>query len=442
MTARTSSSAIHSATASRRSGSSRGSRAPVSIAGLRRAMSAPAADWAEEIIEAISGARVMVLVFSASTNDSPQVRREVERAVHQRVAVLPFRIEDVLPSQESRVLPEQSALAGCLSATARTALHPPLRAPEQHAGVQPRRLWREAVTDCDRAAPSPAPPAGARALDPAQLRRFETKLADFIGPLARPPGEARRGERREPGGTHREARHGDRVRDRAPPVPQAPAGSSGGAGNSLRHGVHRPHADSRGIPGRRRHGSARAARAARRSGCCEAGIDANLAHPSPRAKVASAATIPAFFLEDFCCWQENERYRSFIFESALGEAGAPADAQRSARLYHDHMLTKEPGTRAAHALAPGPAVLQHQRAAELQLLDSGRPGAAASRRSSSSPARTSGRGSCRAPSWTRRRSGFPKGASPICRTSRPTAARIAASSAGPSSPAMPCAFTC
>ena len=37
----------------------------------------------------------MVLVFSASANASPQVRREVERAVHKGVIVLPVRIEDV-----------------------------------------------------------------------------------------------------------------------------------------------------------------------------------------------------------------------------------------------------------------------------------------------------------------------------------------------------------
>jgi hypothetical protein len=59
----------------------------------------PAADWAAEIIDAISSARLMVLVFSGSSNDSGQVRREVERAVHKQLPILPFRIEDVLPSK-------------------------------------------------------------------------------------------------------------------------------------------------------------------------------------------------------------------------------------------------------------------------------------------------------------------------------------------------------
>ena len=75
------------------------------------------------------------------------------------------------------------------------------------------------------------------------------------------------------------------------------------------------------------------------------GIDANLAQPSPRAKIASARDDPGFFVEDFCCWQENDRYRRVIFGAALGEAGGLLMGSDSARLYHDHMLTKEPGTR-------------------------------------------------------------------------------------------------
>jgi ectoine hydroxylase-related dioxygenase (phytanoyl-CoA dioxygenase family) len=76
------------------------------------------------------------------------------------------------------------------------------------------------------------------------------------------------------------------------------------------------------------------------------GIDANLRHPSARAKIASRPDDPGRFIEDFCSWQENEHYRRFIFESPLAEAAAQLMQSRSVRLYHDHMLTKEPGTRA------------------------------------------------------------------------------------------------
>ena len=60
---------------------------------------APSADWAAEIVDAISSARVMILVYSANSNLSPQVRREVERAVHKQLSILTFRIEDVPPSK-------------------------------------------------------------------------------------------------------------------------------------------------------------------------------------------------------------------------------------------------------------------------------------------------------------------------------------------------------
>ena len=75
------------------------------------------------------------------------------------------------------------------------------------------------------------------------------------------------------------------------------------------------------------------------------GIDHNLANPSPRAKIANKPDDPGRFVEDFRCWQENDAYREFIFESGIGEAAALLTQSKQARLYHDHMLTKEPGTR-------------------------------------------------------------------------------------------------
>jgi ectoine hydroxylase-related dioxygenase (phytanoyl-CoA dioxygenase family) len=76
-----------------------------------------------------------------------------------------------------------------------------------------------------------------------------------------------------------------------------------------------------------------------------AGIDENLGRLSPRAKVASAPDDPGYFVEDFCTWQENACYRRFIFESQLAGTAAQLMRSRTVRLYHDHMLTKEPGTR-------------------------------------------------------------------------------------------------
>ncbi|HUO20167.1 MAG TPA: toll/interleukin-1 receptor domain-containing protein [Steroidobacteraceae bacterium] len=144
----------------------------------------PAADWAAEIVEAITAARVMVLVFSASTNDSPQVRREVERAVHHRVAVLPFRIADVLPSK---------SLEYFLSSQHWLDAFPPPLAPHYGRLIDHVRAFLgadtaapAATTGSFAAAPAPAATGTVPALiDPAQLKRFETELATYIGPLAR-----------------------------------------------------------------------------------------------------------------------------------------------------------------------------------------------------------------------------------------------------------------
>jgi type II secretory pathway pseudopilin PulG len=56
-------------------------------------------EWGESIVDAINSSRVMVLVFSSSANESPQIRREVERAINKGVIVVPLRIEDVLPTK-------------------------------------------------------------------------------------------------------------------------------------------------------------------------------------------------------------------------------------------------------------------------------------------------------------------------------------------------------
>ena len=75
-------------------------------------------------------------------------------------------------------------------------------------------------------------------------------------------------------------------------------------------------------------------------GLLRTGIESNLAGLSPRAIVASAAGDPGRFIEDFCNWQDNPSYRRFIFESALAETAGKLMRSRSARLYHDHMLTR------------------------------------------------------------------------------------------------------
>jgi ectoine hydroxylase-related dioxygenase (phytanoyl-CoA dioxygenase family) len=75
------------------------------------------------------------------------------------------------------------------------------------------------------------------------------------------------------------------------------------------------------------------------------GIEANLARPSPRAKIASRPDDPGRFFEDFCNWQAIPQYRQFIHATPLALLAQRLMGARKVRLYHDHLLVKEAGTR-------------------------------------------------------------------------------------------------
>lgn len=138
---------------------------------------APSADWAAEIVDAISAARSMILVFSANSNQSPQVRREVERAVSKRLSILPFRIEDVLPSK---------SLEYFLSAQHWMDAFPPPREPHYARLCRYLKAQLQAGNVAQPAASS-APPAAAspQIFGAAELQMIERQLAGYIGPLAR-----------------------------------------------------------------------------------------------------------------------------------------------------------------------------------------------------------------------------------------------------------------
>ena len=138
------------------------------------------AEWAAQIIDAISAARVMVLVFSSHSNDSPQVHREIERAVHKQVPILTFRTEDIRPSK---------SLEYFLSAQQWFDAFPP-----PYEAYYPRLCRR--VLDLFGDAPSPpagpGPPAAAiESLRPAstfaarELELLERQFAHHVGPIAR-----------------------------------------------------------------------------------------------------------------------------------------------------------------------------------------------------------------------------------------------------------------
>lgn len=56
-------------------------------------------EYADSIVQAIESARVIVLIYSTHADESHQVRREVERAVSNGIAIIPVRIENAAMSE-------------------------------------------------------------------------------------------------------------------------------------------------------------------------------------------------------------------------------------------------------------------------------------------------------------------------------------------------------
>ena len=75
------------------------------------------------------------------------------------------------------------------------------------------------------------------------------------------------------------------------------------------------------------------------------GIDKVLADPGPLAIAASGEDDPGRFVEDFCRWPEIAEIESVARDRHVGAAVAALLGAEELRLYHDHVLVKEPGTR-------------------------------------------------------------------------------------------------
>ena len=55
-------------------------------------------NFQESIVTAIRSAKVMVLVFSENANNSTEIKKELALASQNKVAVIPARVEDVVPA--------------------------------------------------------------------------------------------------------------------------------------------------------------------------------------------------------------------------------------------------------------------------------------------------------------------------------------------------------
>ena len=74
------------------------------------------------------------------------------------------------------------------------------------------------------------------------------------------------------------------------------------------------------------------------------GIDRNLAEPSELALVASRPDDPGRFFEDFRSWQRIPEFEEFVRTSAAAQIAGELMGSQAVRLFHDHVLVKEPET--------------------------------------------------------------------------------------------------
>jgi ectoine hydroxylase-related dioxygenase (phytanoyl-CoA dioxygenase family) len=77
----------------------------------------------------------------------------------------------------------------------------------------------------------------------------------------------------------------------------------------------------------------------------ERAIETVLDQPGPLAQVASAAEDPGRFTEDFCRWSQVPDIEQLARRSRVPAIAAALMATPRVRLYHDHVLVKEGGTR-------------------------------------------------------------------------------------------------
>jgi len=75
------------------------------------------------------------------------------------------------------------------------------------------------------------------------------------------------------------------------------------------------------------------------------GMEKNFAAPSAYATHYTAAGAPGGFYDDYCNWQRIEEYRAFIERSPAAAIAGRLMGATQVRVYHEHVLIKEPGTR-------------------------------------------------------------------------------------------------
>jgi ectoine hydroxylase-related dioxygenase (phytanoyl-CoA dioxygenase family) len=76
---------------------------------------------------------------------------------------------------------------------------------------------------------------------------------------------------------------------------------------------------------------------------CE-GVARNEREPSSYGGDSVASGEAGRFFDDYCNWRRIPEYRDFVLHSPAAAVAAGAMRSRTARIFHEHLLIKEPGT--------------------------------------------------------------------------------------------------
>lgn len=76
-------------------------------------------------------------------------------------------------------------------------------------------------------------------------------------------------------------------------------------------------------------------------------IEQNKAAPSWRERTYRPDDGSAPFFQDYCRWRDFDGYRALVEDSPMAEMAARLMGSRTARIFHDHVLVKEPGNSVA-----------------------------------------------------------------------------------------------
>ena len=73
------------------------------------------------------------------------------------------------------------------------------------------------------------------------------------------------------------------------------------------------------------------------------GVDRNLAEPSADVRIYQGKDGNGRFVGDYCNWDRIPEYKDFIFNSDAAAIGRALMGTKTVRLFHEHVLVKEPG---------------------------------------------------------------------------------------------------